>query len=195
MEQYNVGSSSNPMVVRRLNLLPATPFSGWGMLGRPVGWALAAMHKALFSADRIISMEVYEDHLFTYLAIFLTWQHIGHAVFHLFATTWKEKLTKKKHLLVSPPFLRAFAFSSVQDQHQIGNCSTEKLFTCMNILLDTFLFNSFWFGNRYGDRFLGWRTNLETRLCRLRLWVTGLWGRCKLNHEGMLVKNDKQQCA
>ena len=87
MEQYNVGSSSNPMVVRRLNPLPATPFSGRGMLGRPVGWALAAMRKALYSADRIISMEAYEDHLFTYLAIFLTWQHIGHAVFHLFATT------------------------------------------------------------------------------------------------------------
>ena len=55
------------MTVRRLNPLPATPFSGQGMLSEPVGWELAALRKALFSANKIteVSVEVYEIYLFT----------------------------------------------------------------------------------------------------------------------------------
>jgi len=44
------------MVVRRLKPLPATPFTGRGMLGRPDGWALAALRKALFSAGRFMQL-------------------------------------------------------------------------------------------------------------------------------------------
>ena len=53
------------MVACRLKPLPDTPFTGRCMLGRPIGWALAAMRKALFSTERIIKLctEAYEDHL------------------------------------------------------------------------------------------------------------------------------------
>jgi len=53
MVQYSIWSSSNPMAAHRLNPLPATPFPGRGILGRPVGWAAAALRKASFSADQI----------------------------------------------------------------------------------------------------------------------------------------------
>ena len=49
-EQYSVLSSSNSMAAHRLKPFPATPFSGRGMLA-PVGWALAALRKASFSAE------------------------------------------------------------------------------------------------------------------------------------------------
>ena len=38
------------MAAHRLKPFPATPFSGRGMLA-PVGWALAALRKASFSAE------------------------------------------------------------------------------------------------------------------------------------------------
>jgi hypothetical protein len=44
------------MATFRLNPFPATPFSGRGMLLRPVGWALVALRKALFSADKITEL-------------------------------------------------------------------------------------------------------------------------------------------
>jgi hypothetical protein len=52
----------------------------------------------------------------------------------------KEKARLKKHLLLSSP---AFAFSSVQIQHQMGNRSTEKNFTWTNMFLVAHLFVSF----------------------------------------------------
>ena len=60
--QYNVWLSCNCMAALRLNPLPATPFSGRGMIGRPVGWAVEAFRKASFSAERVteVSAEVYE---------------------------------------------------------------------------------------------------------------------------------------
>ena len=65
--QYCELSSSKPIAVCKLNPLPATPFAGQGMLGRPVGWALATRHKALFSANIIteVSMEAYDIYLHT----------------------------------------------------------------------------------------------------------------------------------
>jgi hypothetical protein len=60
--QYNVLFSSKYMAARKLNPLPATPFSGRGMIGRPIGWVVEAFHKALFSAERVteVSIKVYE---------------------------------------------------------------------------------------------------------------------------------------
>jgi len=65
--QYSVGSSPNPIAARRLNPFPATPFSGRGILARPVGWAVEALRKASFSADQIteVSAEVYLVKLLT----------------------------------------------------------------------------------------------------------------------------------
>lgn len=65
--QYLGWSSSNPIAARKLNPLPATPVAGRGMVGRPVGLAEAAKHKALFSAKGIteVSMEPYERYLLT----------------------------------------------------------------------------------------------------------------------------------
>lgn len=51
--QYKVLLSSNPMTAHRLNPLPATPFSGRSMLGRPLGLAVAALRNAMFSAEII----------------------------------------------------------------------------------------------------------------------------------------------
>ena len=64
MVQYNVQSSSNPMAEQRLKPLPATPFSGQGIAGRPVGRAVAALRKASFSADQVmeVSTKMYEVH-------------------------------------------------------------------------------------------------------------------------------------
>lgn len=55
------------MAAHKLNPFPATPFSGRGMLGRPVCWALEALRKALFSSDKItdVSVEVNEVQLLT----------------------------------------------------------------------------------------------------------------------------------
>ena len=50
------------MAARKLNPLPATPFSGQGIIGRPIGWAVEAFRKASFLAERVteVSTEVYE---------------------------------------------------------------------------------------------------------------------------------------
>ena len=107
------------MAARRLNPLPATPFSGRGMIGRPVGWAVEALRKASFSAERVteVSAEVYEVFLLTYLAVFLTWWHIACATIHLFAITRKEQMRyEKKHLL---SFRDKSLFSSVEVQYQM----------------------------------------------------------------------------
>jgi hypothetical protein len=60
--QYNVLFSSKSMAARKLNPLPVTPFSGRGMIGRPIGWVVEAFRKASFSAERIteVSIKVYE---------------------------------------------------------------------------------------------------------------------------------------
>ena len=60
--QYNMLSSSKSMGACKLNPLPATLFSGQGMMGRPIGLAVEAFHKASFSAERVTeaSVEVYE---------------------------------------------------------------------------------------------------------------------------------------
>jgi len=59
------------MAAHRLNPLPATPFSGRGMIRRPIGWAVEAFRKASFLAERVteVSAEVYEVLLVTYLAV------------------------------------------------------------------------------------------------------------------------------
>ena len=41
------------MAARKLNPFPATPFSGQGMIGRSVGHAVEAFHKASFSAEKV----------------------------------------------------------------------------------------------------------------------------------------------
>ena len=55
------------MAACKLNPLPATPFSGQGILVSPVGWAVEALHKPSFSADQItaVSAEVYIVELLT----------------------------------------------------------------------------------------------------------------------------------
>ena len=55
------------MAAHKLNPLPTTPFSGRGILVSPVGWAVEALRKALFSADQItaVSAEVYIVELLT----------------------------------------------------------------------------------------------------------------------------------
>lgn len=44
------------MAARRLNPLPDTPFSGRGILARPLGWAVEALRKASFSAGQILKL-------------------------------------------------------------------------------------------------------------------------------------------
>ena len=60
--QYNMLSSYESMAACKLNPLLVTPFSSQGMMGRPIGWAVEAFHKASFSAERVteVSVEVYE---------------------------------------------------------------------------------------------------------------------------------------
>ena len=60
------------MAVRRLNPLPATPFSGRDIIGRPVGRALAALRKVSFSADQVaeVSTKMYEVHYLLTLQFF-----------------------------------------------------------------------------------------------------------------------------
>ena len=96
--QYSVQSLSNSMAACKLNPLPTTPFSGQGMIGRSVGCAVEAFYKASFLAEEVteVRTEVYEVFLFTYLAVFSTWQHIACVIFHLFAITWKNKFTIQK---------------------------------------------------------------------------------------------------
>jgi hypothetical protein len=55
------------MAACRLKFLPATPFAGRGMLGRPLGWAAAARRNTLFSANRItkVSNKAYDVYLLT----------------------------------------------------------------------------------------------------------------------------------
>ena len=50
------------MAAHKLNPLPATPFSGRNMIGRSVGHAVEAFHKALFLAEKVtkVRAEVYE---------------------------------------------------------------------------------------------------------------------------------------
>ena len=62
MVQYRVPSSSNPMAVRKLKPLPATPFFGLGILGASVGQAVAALRKASFSAEKITEVSTKEWH-------------------------------------------------------------------------------------------------------------------------------------
>lgn len=112
--QYSVWSSSNPIAARRLNPFPATPFSGRGMLGNPVDWAVAALRKILFSADRIGLACKCVRTRFAYLP----------CSFFILAAYWAcnllsvwsyEKRTSslKNHLLVSASFW-GVEFSSVQ---------------------------------------------------------------------------------
>jgi hypothetical protein len=72
------------MAEHRLNPLPDTPFSGRGTLGIPVPWAVVALRKASFSAEKIteVIIEVYDEVHLTYLAVFLIWR----PNFHLLAT-------------------------------------------------------------------------------------------------------------
>jgi hypothetical protein len=60
--QYNVLFFSKSMAARKLNSLPATPFSGRGMIGRPIGWVVEAFCKASFLTERVteVSIKAYE---------------------------------------------------------------------------------------------------------------------------------------
>jgi hypothetical protein len=63
------------------------------MLGKRIGWAAAALRKALFSAGRITEVKI--KHLWmssTYLQDVSTWQHM---IPHLFATCEKTSSLNK----------------------------------------------------------------------------------------------------
>jgi len=93
MVQYCVWSSSKSMAARRLKPLPAIPFAGRGMVGWPVGLAVAARRNTLFSANRIMKLARKRMSLFTYLAIFLTSLHIEHAMLHLIKKNYVKEQT------------------------------------------------------------------------------------------------------
>ena len=48
------------MAVHKLKPMPATPFFGLGILGASVGRAVAASHKASFSAEKITEVSTKE---------------------------------------------------------------------------------------------------------------------------------------
>ena len=177
------------MTAHKLNPLPATPLSGRGMLGERMGWAVAALRKALFSAERITEIYIKGPWMSsTYLEVVLTWRHIVYVILHLFATREKtSSLKKKTYSSGKVPHFHLFKFNIRFTTAQQG----QKILTHTSILPDALLFHIFSFRNQYCDRLLGWRTNLETSPCRLSLRVMRLWRRW-LNHEGMLVKINKQ---
>jgi hypothetical protein len=151
--QYSIWSSSNSMAVCKLNPFLAPPFSGQGMIGRPVGWAVKAFHKASFSAERVteVSMEVNEVFCLLTLQFFNLGGILHAQLFICLELHKKNKSAIKKTLTIC---LREIFILICSRSTSDALPSDRKNFTS-NMLLDALLFVFFVFGHQYSNSFLG----------------------------------------
>ena len=105
------------------------------MLGRLFGWAVAALHKASFSAKQInefsTSSRMYTIHNYLPLSFFN------------FAAYCACISSVFKSFFAGFTFSHLICFHLIEMQHQMRKHSTEKILTFKNRLLDGFLFDFF----------------------------------------------------
>src|ERR1700678_2379996 len=136
------------MAACRLNPFLATPFSGRGIIRRPIGWAVEAFHKASFSAERVteVSAEVYQVCWLLTLQFF----DLG-GILHAQSFICLQLHEKNESAIKNTYYLAGENFHFHLFKFNIRPCYhlIEKIFTYTNIFPDALLFGFFCFGHQY----------------------------------------------